>query len=157
MRRRAEAVYAEAFSGARELQRAVADQPRTHQRSRFDISVAIGDLEHEAGIRYGEVRIPAINLVAGEPRVVAEIFAAVATIGASAVGIAEPWYPDARPLRQAFDAVAQDLDAPDDLMPEHERKLGLGKLSIEDMQVGATHPAGRDLDQNLVRTWSGHR
>ena len=40
-------------------------------------------------------------------------------------------------------------------MPEHERKLGLRKLAIEDMQIGAAHPAGRDLDQNLVRTGAG--
>ena len=37
-----------------------------------------------------------------------------------------------------------------DLMAENERELGMVKLAVEDMQVGAAHSAGSDLDEDLA-------
>ncbi len=42
-------------------------------------------------------------------------------------------------------------------MPEHERELGVLELAVEDMEVGAAHPAGRDLDEDLMRARLWHR
>ncbi len=157
MRSRAEAVDAEALARTSELQRAVADQPGAEQRRGFGVAIAVRNRKHVACVGHGVLGIAAVDLVAGEARMVAEIFGALAAIGACAVGIAEPRHADAHPRSEALDAVAQGLDAPDDLVPEHERKLRLRELAVEDMQVGAAHPARRDLDQDLVRARSGHR
>ena len=73
MRRRAEAVYAEAFSVARELQRAIADQPGAEQRRRLGVAELSG-IGNSSARRRRLFGIAAIDLVAGEARVVAEIF-----------------------------------------------------------------------------------
>ncbi len=41
-------------------------------------------------------------------------------------------------------------DAADDLVAEDEGELGMRQLAVENVQVGATHPAGGDLDQDLT-------
>ena len=43
----------------------------------------------------------------------------------------------------------------DDLVPGHERQLGLGQLAIDDVEVGAAHAAGRDCDEDLARARLG--
>src|SRR6478672_7708673 len=69
--------------------------------------------------------IAAVDLVAGEAGVVAEIFLMVAAIGASAVGEAEPRHADAVASCEALHLSAPGVDAPDDLMAEHQRQLRL--------------------------------
>ena len=44
----------------------------------------------------------------------------------------------------------------DDLMAEHERKLGMRQLAVEDMQIGAADTACRDLDEDLAGPRLGH-
>jgi len=36
-------------------------------------------------------------------------------------------------------------------MPEHQRQLGLGELTIDDVEIGAADAAAGDLDQDLPR------
>ena len=40
-------------------------------------------------------------------------------------------------------------------MAEHERELRVGKLAVEDVQVGAADPAGLDPDPELPRSGLG--
>jgi len=36
---------------------------------------------------------------------------------------------------------------------EHERKLGVRKLAVRDVEVGPADPAGRDLEKYLPLAW----
>ena len=95
MGRGAEAIDAEARRVAGHLQRAVADQPGAEQRRCFGVAVAFRQMEAVARVGDRVRGVAAVDLVAGEARAVAEIFAAVAAIGAGAVGPAEPRHADA--------------------------------------------------------------
>ena len=53
----------------------------------------------------------------------------------------EPRDADALPDLKRTIAAANHVDATDDFVPGHDRKLGIGQLTIHDMQVGAAHPA----------------
>ena len=73
MRGGAEAVDAEALRVPGQLQRAVADQPGAEQRRRLGVAIAVRQLEGVARVGDRVVGIAAVDLVAGEARVVAEI------------------------------------------------------------------------------------
>jgi hypothetical protein len=161
MRRGAEAVNAEAGELAFErlagkLERAIADQSGTEQRRSLGVAVTFRQFEHIARVGHRVAGIAAVDLIAGEARIVAEILLARAAIGASAVGPAEPGHTDAVADCQLRHALAERFDAADDLMPEHERQLGLVELAVENVQVGTAYAAGRHLDQDLPAPWLGH-
>jgi len=42
-------------------------------------------------------------------------------------------------------------DDADDLVPGHERQFRIGKLAIDDMQIGPADGAGAHRDQQLLR------
>jgi hypothetical protein len=54
-------------------------------------------------------------------------------------------------------AVADHIDAADDFVTGHNGKLGIWQLAINDMQVGAAHPARRHLHSDFTGrgTWIG--
>ena len=58
---------------------------------------------------------------------------------------------------EALHAFAQRFDAAHDLMAEHERQLGLIEFAVENVEIGAADPAGRDLDQDLTVPRLRHR
>jgi hypothetical protein len=64
---------------------------------------------------------------------VAKILLAREAVPARIVGVAEPRHADAVAGSKSFDTPTERLDAPDDLVPEHERQLRLRKLAVEDM------------------------
>src|SRR5262249_52981877 len=95
MSRRAETIAAEPRRStdrrvSRDLERAVTDQSGAQQRRRLGIAIALGDGKHVARIGHRVLSVAAVDLIAGEERVIAEIFAARAAIEAGAVGVAEP-------------------------------------------------------------------
>src|SRR5690242_892744 len=95
MRRGAKAVDAEPqrLSGDRlagHLQRAIANQAGAEQRRRFGIAVTFENGEDVARISDGVLGIAAVDLIAGEAWIVAEVLAAGAAVEAGAVGEAEP-------------------------------------------------------------------
>src|SRR6185436_7365667 len=146
----AEAVEPEALAFSRQPERAVADQPGAEQRRGVVIRKAIGDREAEALVRHGALGIAAIDVIAGELRVLAQVLAARAAVTAGAVGAAEPG--DAYPVtgRKAVGARPRFEDRSDDLVPEDQRQLRLVQLSVEDVQVRAADAAHRDVDQDLA-------
>ena len=73
--RRAETVDADPFCIAGRGQRAIADQPRAKQRRRFGIRVCIRQGKAIAPVGQREFGIAAIQGIAGELRLVAEVFA----------------------------------------------------------------------------------
>jgi hypothetical protein len=42
-------------------------------------------------------------------------------------------------------------------MAGDQRQFRIGQLSVHDMEVGAADGTGMDADQDLLRSWRGHR
>ncbi len=75
VRRGAEAVEADALAVAGEPERAVADEPRAEQRRSLLVRIAGGNREAVALVGDGELRVAAVEVVAGEAGAVAEVLA----------------------------------------------------------------------------------
>src|SRR5205814_4084567 len=84
--------------------------------------------------------IAAVDRVAGESRVVAEVLAIAAAVDADAVRPAEPRNADAFPV----------FSTTDDLVAEDQRQFWIRKFAVDDVQIGATDGAAGDLDENLT-------
>jgi hypothetical protein len=82
---------------------------------------------------------------------VAEIFLVSATIRTAAAGRAQPWYAHAHSDGQIPDAVAQRIDPTDHLVAGDDGIPYLRQFTVDDMQVGSTHPAGAYLHADLAR------
>src|SRR4029078_10386475 len=80
---------------ARHLERTIADQPCAEQRGGFRVAIAFRNRKDIARVGNRVLGIAAVDLVAGETRIVAKILAARPAIEARAVGEAEPWHADA--------------------------------------------------------------
>jgi hypothetical protein len=83
--------------------------------------------------------------------VFAQVLAAGSAIRAAAASGAKPG--DANPVAdlQAIDACIRLHDRADDLMPRDNRVFDIGKLVVEDVQIGPTHAAGLHPESNLER------
>ena len=146
----AEAVEADPLGLADQAQRPVADQPGAEQRRRLLVRVALRERQAEALVGDGQLGVAAVEVIAGEAGVVAEVLAAGAAVAALAVGPAEPGDADAVAGREALRPLARAGDGADDLVARHQRQRRLAELAVEDVQVGAADAAGADRDQHLA-------
>src|SRR5207247_3676880 len=153
----AEAVYAEALRIARHAQCAVADQPGTHQGCGLDIAVTPIDRKAIALVGDGQLAIAAVDLIAGKARAVAQILLTAAAIVTDPTGPAEPRHPDPLADCKAVRRLALLHHGADDLMPEYQRQLRVGKLAVDNMQIGSAHRAGAHRDQQLLRSRTRRR
>ena len=160
MRRRAEPVNPEpprvARGQARGLshgqpQRAVADQPGAQQRCGGDVVKRRIDREAIALVGDGELGVAAVDLVAGEPGVVAQVFLARAAIRADAAGPAEPRHPDPVADREPVRPLPCRDHVADDLVPQDQRQFRVWQLAVDHMQIGAADRAGPHRDEHLPR------
>ena len=135
VRRRAEPVETEPLGVAREPKRPVADQAGAQQRCDLEIGVLLGQPEAEALVGDGVFGEPAVPVVAGELRPVAEILEVGEAVAAVSVGPAEPRHADAPPLPD---------DLGDDHVAEDERKLRVRQLAVDDVEIRAADRAGAD-------------
>ena len=149
MRRRAEPVEAEPLGVARQAQRPEADQAGAEQRRRLEIRVAVGNREAEALVGDRVLRVAAVERVAGEARVVAEVLAPRPAVAARAAGPAQPRHADPLARREARRRPGRRRDRADDLVAQHQRQLRLGQLAVDDVQVGAADAAGAHLERDL--------
>ena len=92
----------------------------------------------------------AVARVAIEQRRVAQILAPAGAIAAMAAGVAEPGRADPRANSERH-AGADRLDPADDLVPRHDRQLGVRQLAVDDMQIGAADAAGLDPQSDFAR------
>ena len=146
----AEAEEADALARLRagDAQAAEADDAGAEQR-RDVVRVEAGRQRvAEVGADEGELGVAAVDGVAGEGGVVAEVLHGVGAEPAGAVDAAHPGDADARAEgelgRGAFDDLADDLVAGDEAGLER-RKVALG-----DVQVGAADAAGDDAEQDVA-------
>ena len=155
VRRRAEAVDADRSRVARHLQASPADETGAEQRRLFSRIGAFGQREAEGRVGYGVRGIAAVARVAGEKRVVAQVFALRRAIGTATAGVAEPWHADALPGFQAGDAGAERIDDPDDLVARRDRKPRLRQFAVDDVEVCAADSAGEDAQANFAGSGRG--
>src|SRR6185312_5179718 len=80
--------------------------------------------------------------IAGEFRVITQIFAPRRAVGANTAGATEPWHADAHPRQEFLDIMTCALDNTDDFVPRYHRRFHEWQLAIDHMQIGAAHPAG---------------
>ncbi len=154
VRRSAEAIDADGPPVPGHFERAPADEAGAKQRRGPNRVEVIGQREDKRrlGDRMGGVA--AVAGITGEERMIAKVLAPASAIGAGPIGMAEPGHTDPR-AKLEVDAFARRLDAADNLVPRHDRQLGIGQLAVNDMQVGAAYAAGFDPNPNLPR--SGRR
>ncbi len=131
VRRRAEAVEAQALHVvAGEPIGAVADQTRAEQRRGLR---RVGDARHREGVAlmgHGVFRVAAIQRVACELRMLAEILLLAPAEAACLVGVTQPG--DAHPsaARQLLDVRAGGRHLPHDLVAQDEGQLRIGQIAI---------------------------
>ena len=85
--------------------------------------------------------IAAVDLVAGEPGLVAEVLLASLTKHTRAAGATEPGHADPLADLETAHPVAERLHHADDLVPEHQGQLRLSQFAVEDVEIGAAHAA----------------
>ncbi len=149
--RSAKAVDPERLAFAGHRQRAPTDQAGAEQGGERDITALLAEWEGEVRIDDRRRREAAVTRVAGEQRMVTEVFPVIQAIGADTAGVTKPGNADALAGPQPFDARPDQVDPPDDLVPRNNRRHRGGQFAIDDVQVGAADAAGADLHANL--TW----
>ena len=150
VRRRAEPVDPEPRGVADGCPGAVPDEPRAEERRGLGVAVALRDRERVPGVRDGGLGVAAVALVPGEPRARAEVLAAGDAGGADAAGPAEPRDADPVARPEPVHPGPERLHPPDDLVPEHERQLGVRQLAVRDVEVGPADAARRDRHEDLA-------
>src|SRR5206468_12244061 len=96
--------------------------------------------------------VAAIDVVAGEFRLQAEVLEAALAEAAGFVDEAEPGHADALFRRKAVRATAPLGDVAHHHVPNHQRQLRVDQLAIDDVQIGPAYSANRNPDQNLPVT-----
>jgi hypothetical protein len=64
--------------------------------------------------------------------------------------LAQPGYADAAANSKRSDTLTDHIDTADDFVARYERELGIWQFTIDNMQVGAAHAAGRDANSHLI-------
>ena len=149
--RRAEAIQPQPPGIAGHDKRSVADQPRAEQRRGFGIGIALGDGKAEPLVGHGVFGVAAVESVAGEAGRIAKIFTPRKAIRTLAACESQPGHTDSLAWGKSLDPLAKLRHVAHDLMPRHQRQLGMGQFAIDDVQIGAADAAGPDLHENLPR------
>ena len=152
-----EPVQAQPRRVARHRERPVSDQPGAQERGGLEIRIPLGHRERVALVGDRVLRVPAVDVVARETRSVAQVLAPGEAVAALAVCPSEPRDPHAVALRVALRALAAAGNASHDLVPGHERQLGLGQLPVDHMEIGAAYAADVDVHEDLARPRFGLR
>ena len=149
-------------------QAAVADDAGAEQRGRRHGGHAGRQTVDEPGRRHRVLGEAAVDVPAGEQRVLAEVLLAARAEAAGLVGLVQPRHADAvaggerrrarlAARRDALGAGSERDDLADDLMAGHHGRAVRRQLALEDVQVGAADAAGQHPQQDLARTRLGHR
>ena len=158
MRCSAVAIEAQASGVSGHGEGPVADQPGAQQRRRLRYRIPGGDRKGVPVVGHGVLGEAAIDVVAGEPGVVAQVLPAAPAIGAGAVRPSQPGHTHPVADRRSGDFRARLVHHSHYLMAHDQRPLVRRKLPIDDMKVGAAHAARQDLHPHLAgaRLRDGH-
>src|SRR3984885_12521858 len=137
-----------------ELERAPADEAGAQQRRRRDRVEILGKRKDKIPFGDRMSRVTAVSGVAGEQGCIAQVFASAPAIGASPFRVPEPSHSDAHARLEA-DALADRVNAADNLMSRQNGKLWIRQFAVDDGEIGAADAASLDAHANLAR--SGRR
>ena len=140
------------LSIARHDKRAPADQARAEQRRDGDVVAGLAERKAIAGVRDEMRGKAAVAGVAGEARAVAQILVVIPAIETFAAGVAQPGNADPFADLQVNYTGTKRIHPTDDLVSGNNRIGDVRQVTIDDMQIGAAHAAGADLDTHLTRT-----
>jgi hypothetical protein len=146
----AEAEEADALSrlSAGDAKAAKADDAGAEEGSDVGVIEGVGEWVGEVGADEDVFGIAAVDGVAGEDGVVAEVFFAAAAEGAGAVGSADPGDADAHVVGAIRGGAGDDLA--DDLMAEDERPVEEAEVALGDVEVGAADSAGKHAEEDMA-------
>src|SRR2546427_354769 len=113
-------------------------------------AVAPGQREAVARVGHRVLRVTAVEVVARKARPLAQVLARRAAEAALATRPAKPGHAHPVAGREAIDARTRFRHAAHDLVAEHEGQLGVRQLAIGNVEIGAAHATGTDLDQELA-------
>jgi hypothetical protein len=147
MCRSAKAINPEALHVTRRSQRAIADQPGAEQRCCRDIVILIGQREAVTCIGHRSLGIAAIDLIAGEAGLLAQILPAAPAILAFPAGPAKPGNAHAVARLELRHVWADRNNPADDFMARDHVRLRVGQLAIQQMQIRPADAAGKHRDR----------
>lgn len=81
-------------------------------------------------------RITAVERIAGDAGIVAQVLARAQTIAAVPARVPDPWHADAIADRKARNAGAERRDGTNDFMPGNHRLFRMRQFVIDQMQIG---------------------
>ncbi len=153
----AEAVEADTLAAldSGDAQAAEADDAGAEQRGGDDGVEAGGERIGEIGADGGELGVAAVDRVAGEDGVVAEVLHAVTAEPAIAVNAADPGDAGARADGQVCGCAFNDFA--DDLMAGDDARVEGRKIALDDVEIGAADAAGDDFEENFAGLRLGAR
>jgi hypothetical protein len=150
-----EAVETESLGIASEAQRAVSDQAGAQQGSGLQIGVTLGDRKAETAVGQSILGVAAVDLVPGEPGVLAQVLAPGEAIAALAVGPPEPRHTYPLSHLEAVCVLADPLYGTDYLVARDQGQLGIGQLPVNDVQIRPAHSAAVYAQEDLPLAWLG--
>ena len=127
--------------------------PAQSSGARWMGSSAEGSGIDEVGAGEGELGVAAVDGVAGEDGVVAEVFHAVGAEAAGAVGAAHPGDADAGADGEVGGGAVDDFA--DDLVAGDDGGCERWEIALDDVEVGAADSAGEDAEQDVVGEQGG--
>ena len=142
MRCGTEAVEADSLRISGQAVGPVADQPCAQEWRRLHVRKAVGQREAVALVGDRLLREAAVDVVAGEARLGAEVLPPAQAVVAAAAGPGEPRHSEPLSHGKPLRALPQRAYGPDDLMAEHERHVRSPELAVQDVEIGAAHAAG---------------
>src|SRR5450631_4204581 len=95
---------------------------------------------------------PAVAVISGKCRRVAEIFAVCNAVPAIPTGLPQPGYSHALPNLKSNGAGAECLHNPDNFMPGNDGVMDMGQFAVDDVQIRPAHRASLDPDPDLAGT-----
>ncbi len=139
----------------RPQQRPVADDPGAQQRCDLLVAEPLGQ---GVGVRLLDdrvLRVPAVDVPAGEARGEAQVLAAGHAEAARAAGVRQPGHPDAVALAPAGGAGPEPVDDADDLVPGRDapvtrREVSFGQVEVRPADAAHAH-AHADLSGTGLR------
>jgi hypothetical protein len=135
----------------------VPDQAGAQQRSGLQVGETFGYRKAETGVGDGILGVAAVDLVPGEPGVLAQVLAPGETVAALAVGPPQPRHPDPVPHREAVRAPSDLLHGADYLVAWDQGQSGIRQLPVNDVQIRPAHGAAVYAQEELLLSWLGHR
>src|SRR5580658_981730 len=145
----AEAVETDTPGLAGETKGAVADHAGAQERGGLYFGVARGKREDIALVRDRVVGVPAVYGVPGEQGPIAQVLASRTAVRTLPARPAEPGHAHAVPRTMTMRRGTHLCHGTHDLVPGHERKSGGGELAVDNVDICAAHPAGRDANLYL--------